>query len=110
MAGAITAAAAWRRTPEGVRLTVKVTPRARMAAVGGVVEAAAGRMALVVKVRAAPAVGEANAAVIAVLAATLGVPRMAVRLAAGAASRLKEIDIAGDARELDARLTALAQG
>ena len=47
------------------------------------------------RVAAPPVEGAANAALIAFLAKTLGVPRSSVTLASGAGARLKLIDIAG---------------
>ena len=58
-------------------------------------------------VRAAPHGGEANEAVIRLLAKTLKVPRMSVRIVSGHASRSKRIEVDGLSRqELLARLTS----
>ena len=65
------------------RLALRVTPGAREEAV----EIADGRLSL--KVRARPADGEANEAVIALLARVLGVPRSSIELLRGATSREK---------------------
>ncbi len=56
---------------------------------------------LKVHVTAAPERGRANDAVVELLARTLGVPRRAVRIAAGAASPLKtvEVDAGEEARK-----------
>ncbi len=51
--------------------------------------------------------GKANAAVIALLAKALGLPRSALTLASGDTSRFKTIAIAGDGPELSARLARL---
>lgn len=48
-----------------------------------------------VRVTAAPTDGKANAAVCALLAKTLGVPKSAVRVQRGAASRAKVVSIEG---------------
>ena len=50
---------------------------------------------LLVRVTAAPAEGKANAAVCALLAKSLGVPKRAVRVERGAASRDKVVSIEG---------------
>lgn len=97
----------WRRTAAGVRLAVHLTPRAGRDALGGVREAAPGRPCLVARVTAPPAGGAANAALIALLAKALGVPKSAVTLTAGATSRLKTLEIAGDPGCLAAALEAL---
>jgi uncharacterized protein YggU (UPF0235/DUF167 family) len=51
--------------------------------------------ALVVRVSARAAGGQATAAALAAVAAPFGVPRSAVTLVAGAASRTKIVDVAG---------------
>lgn len=51
---------------------------------------------LKVQVSAAPERGKANAAVVDVLAAALGIPRGRVRIVAGETSPLKTVEIDGD--------------
>jgi uncharacterized protein (TIGR00251 family) len=80
---------------EGIRLNVRVTPRARKSAVTGLVEGADGRVAIAVKLAAPPVDGAANQALIAFLAAELGVGRSAVQIVSGEKSRLKTVRIAG---------------
>ena len=79
---------------EGVRLNVRVTPRARKSAVTGLVEGAEGRAAIAVKLAAPPVDGAANQALIAFLAVELGVGRSAVQIVSGEKSRLKTVRIA----------------
>ena len=98
----------WGALPAGVRLAVRLTPRADADALGGVREAAPGRLCLLARVTAPPAAGAANAALVALVAKALGVPKSAVRLAAGETSRLKTLEIAGDPARLEAALEALA--
>lgn len=98
----------WSRTATGLRLHVRLTPRAARNALGGVREAAPGRPCLTARVTAPPADGAANAALIALVASALGVAKSAVSLAAGGASRLKTLEIAGDPAALEAALEALA--
>ena len=63
---------------------------------------------LKVRVRARPVEGEANTALIKLLAKTLGVPKSAVTLDRGGQSRTKMISVAGLSDEdLRARLTGL---
>ncbi len=50
---------------------------------------------LKVRVSAAPSDGAANAAVVALIAKALNVPRSAVRIAAGETSRLKRLEVEG---------------
>lgn len=72
----------------GVRITVRVQPRASRAGVEGV-HGDAWR----VRVQAPPADGAANAAVCELLADALRVPRRHVRLVSGSSARLKIIEV-----------------
>jgi uncharacterized protein YggU (UPF0235/DUF167 family) len=67
------------------KLALKVVPRARVEGIEGLDEAGE----LVVKVRAAAEDGKANAAVIALLAAELSIPKGKLQIARGATSRHK---------------------
>jgi hypothetical protein len=97
----------WSRTASGVRLFVHLTPGARANVLSGLREAAPGRPCLLARVTALPAEGAANAALIALVAKALGVPKTAVTLAAGGRSRLKSLEIAGDGAALEAALRRL---
>jgi uncharacterized protein YggU (UPF0235/DUF167 family) len=79
-----------------MRLTVRVTPRAGRDAVEGWAADASGRPLLKVKVRAAPADGQANEAVRRLVASELGLAPSMVRLATGAAARIKGLEIEAD--------------
>jgi uncharacterized protein YggU (UPF0235/DUF167 family) len=73
------------------RLQVRATPKAGR-------DEIAGRRsdgALLVRVTAAPEDGRANAAVCALVAKALGVPKSAVRVARGETSRDKVLEVAG---------------
>jgi len=90
-----------------VRLGLRVTPKAGRDLIEGPETLADGRVVLRVRVAAVPDKGRANAAVIALLAAALGVPRGAITIAAGDTGRLKILAIAGEAAVLGARIDAL---
>jgi uncharacterized protein len=92
---------------DGVRLSVKVRPRAASTGVQGV-EVDGGRAYLVVKVAAPPEGGKANAATIKLLAKCCGVAAGALSLVSGAAGRRKVLDVRGEADILTRRLKALA--
>jgi len=62
-----------------------------------------------VRVRAAPADGEANAALIRLIAKTVGVPPRDVALVSGAMGRLKRLLISGDGPTLLAALEKVAR-
>ncbi len=85
---------------DGVRLRLKVQPRARRNRVGGLVTDADGNQALKVAVTAAPESGAANDAVIALLAKELHLAKSALALVAGASDRRKIIKLAGDPQRL----------
>lgn len=87
-----------------MRLTVRVTPRAGRDAVEGWGQDAAARSFLRLRVRAAPADGEANEAVRRLIASELGLAPSAVRLASGAAARIKTLEIAAEEAWVMARL------
>lgn len=88
-------------------LAVRLTPRSSADRIDGWATDAAGREHLKVRVRAAPVEGEANAALEALLAKALGVPRSAVRVVRGQTARLKQVAVEGlDAGALRARLSA----
>jgi uncharacterized protein len=96
----------WTVTNQGLRLAVRVTPKARREAIGGVVERPDGAR-LDVAVNAPPEDGKANAAVTALLAKALGLAKSDVRVIQGAASRQKLVELAGDSAALAERLDAL---
>ncbi len=91
---------------DGLRLRVHVTPRAGTERIGEVVTD--GRTArLKLSVRAPAHEGEANAAVVALLAGALRLPKSALSVAAGHASREKTIAIRGKAGALAIGIEAL---
>lgn len=80
--------------PRALRLELKVVPGATRNEIAGWL----GRR-LKVRVAAAAEKGRANAELTAFLAARLGLPKAAVRLVGGAASRLKRVEISGLSEE-----------
>lgn len=79
-----------RDAPDGALITIRVIPRAGRTTVAG-----ARGDALLVRLTAAPLEGAANAALVALLADTLQVPRRDVRLTAGERSRSKTVLVRG---------------
>ncbi|HET7714558.1 MAG TPA: DUF167 family protein [Bauldia sp.] len=96
----------YRREAGGVVLTVRVTPRAGRDAIDGIGRLSDGRAAALVRVRALPTEGEANDALVALLAKRLRVPKSALTISGGHRARLKQVRIAGEpdalGREIDA--------
>ncbi len=74
---------------------MRLTPGAAADRIDGWDVGAAGRPVLKVRVRARPVEGEANAALVKLLAKTLGMPKSAVALERGGQSRTKMISLAG---------------
>jgi uncharacterized protein (TIGR00251 family) len=86
--------------PAVLRVRVHVQPRASRSEIVGLHGAA-----LKVRVQAPPVEGAANEALAALLADSLGLPRRAVRVVAGATSRSKTVEIEGTT---EAAIRALA--
>lgn len=78
-----------------MRLTVRVTPRGGRDAIEGWTADEAGRRILKLRVSAAAAEGAANAAVVALVAKALKLPKSAVAIVRGATARVKQLEIEG---------------
>jgi uncharacterized protein YggU (UPF0235/DUF167 family) len=88
----------------GLEVAVRVTPKAARDEVDGAVAVPGERIALAVRVRAAPDRGRANQAALNVLAEAWGVPKSRLSLIRGATSRVKTVLIAGGDHALAATL------
>lgn len=95
---------AWSVLSDGIILNVRLTPKGGRDAIDGVETMADGNAVLKARVRAAPAEGEANAALLRLLAKELDVAPRSVELVAGATARMKRLKITGDAAALGAAL------
>ena len=100
---------AWSIAPDGVVVTVRLTPKGGRDAIDGVETLADGRVVLKARVRAAPSEGEANAALGRILAKALGVPPRDVAIVGGATSRIKRVKILGEANALTEALEKIAR-
>jgi uncharacterized protein (TIGR00251 family) len=98
---------AWSTTAAGVILAVRLTPKGGRDAIEGSERLADGRNVLKVRVRAPATEGEANAALLALIARALRVPPRDVTLVAGATARIKRLSIAGAPGTLVAALEKL---
>ncbi len=96
--------------PEGLRVALKVAPKAACAGISGVEADAGGRARLKVRVTEAPEDGKANAAVIKLLAKAWKLPKGALRVTAGAKDRRKTLLVAGDPDALAAQLRTWLAG
>ena len=97
----------WAVAAGGVTLAVRLTPKGGRDGIDGVEQMADGRAVLKVRVAASPSEGEANDALIRVIAKGLSVPPRDISLAAGATSRIKRLMIVGDPASLIAALEKL---
>ncbi|CAA7619233.1 DUF167 family protein [Magnetospirillum sp. UT-4] len=88
----------------GVRVRVRLTPKAARDRIDGLAADADGAVALKVSVTAVPEDGKANAALIKLLAKEWKVAKSALTLVQGATDRRKVIHVAGDPDELGGRL------
>ena len=84
----------------GVRLRLKVAPKAKRNEIGGWLDEPDGSKALKIAVTAAPEDGKANAAVIALLAKEWGVVKSSISVVAGATDRRKIVEIRGPSAAL----------
>ena len=100
----------WTRTAQGVVLSVRLTPKGGRDSLDGIEPLADGRAVLKARVRAAPTEGEANDALVRLLAKALGVPPRSVEIAGGATSRVKRVSITGDAGALELALEKIVRG
>lgn len=94
----------------GLRLFLRVTPKASRNALTGLAATAEGRTVLKVAVTTVPENGKANEAVIKLLAKGWKLAKSDFTVVAGATDRNKILHVAGDPAELTRRLTdALVQ-
>jgi uncharacterized protein YggU (UPF0235/DUF167 family) len=99
----------WATCPDGLIVTVRLTPRGGRDLIEGVEALADGRCVLKARVRAAATEGEANDALMRLVARAVGVAPRAVSLTAGATARIKRLHIAGEAGTIAAALAHAAE-
>ena len=98
----------WTVVSGGLAVVVRLTPRGGRDAVEGIEMRADGQWVLKARVRAAATEGEANDALIALLAHATGVPPRDVALVSGASARIKRLIIAGHGPTLAAALEKIS--
>jgi uncharacterized protein len=98
------AARPWTVVAGGLSVVIRLTPKGGRDELGGIEQLSDGRSVLKARVRAAPSEGEANAALVALLARSLKVAARDVSLTAGATARIKRLSIAGHGPTLAAAL------
>jgi len=98
----------WNAAPDGVTVSVRLTPKGGRDSIDGTETLSDGRIVLKARVRAAPHEGAANEAMIALLAKSLGVPPRNVAITGGATSRIKRVHVVGNVPALVAALEKFA--
>jgi uncharacterized protein len=90
---------------DGVRLAVRLTPKASAERIVGLADEADGGVVLKVAVTAAPENGKANAALLRLLARVFGLPPRDFSVVRGATDRRKVVAVTGAPAALAARIT-----
>ena len=90
----------------GVRLALRLTPRASKNGVDGILQDADGRPLLKLRLVAPPVDGAANEALIAYLAKALSLRKADITIRSGETSRVKILHLAGDSAALLQKLDA----
>jgi uncharacterized protein (TIGR00251 family) len=98
----------WSFRADGLVLSVRLTPKSSRDEITRVETLSDGRTVLKARVRAVPQDGEANAALVRLLAKALHISASAVRIEAGTSGRLKTLHLQGDAEILAAGLARLS--
>jgi uncharacterized protein YggU (UPF0235/DUF167 family) len=96
--------ACYRAVPDGVIVAVRLTPKAARESLDGVGRLADGSEVAMARVRALPAKGAANGALVTLLAKALKVSRQSVTIVGGAGARLKRVRIVGDPGSLSGKI------
>ena len=91
---------------DGVRLAVRLTPRASRNGLDGIVKGADGRPVVQLRLNAPPVDGAANTALLGFLAEVLKLRKADIAIRSGHTSRLKLIQLTGDPTQILARLEA----
>lgn len=90
----------YRIRPDGIDLSVRLTPKSSTDTIDGFGTQAHGAVHLAARVRAAPEKGAANAALERLIAGRLGLPKSRVAVVGGSTSRLKIVRLQGDPDQL----------
>jgi uncharacterized protein len=99
----------WAESPEGLLVTVRLTPKGGRDSIDGIAQLSDGSMVLKARVAAAPTEGEANDALIRLLARNLHVAPRDVTLVSGATSRIKRMLIRRDPNAVAAALERILE-
>jgi uncharacterized protein len=98
----------WAVTADGLIVAVRLTPKGGRDAIEGIDVLADGRAVLKARVRAVASEGEANTALISLLARAVGLPPRDIVLISGGSARIKRLKIIGGGAALAAALEKAA--
>jgi len=101
---AVDLAQAAKAEAAGVRVAVRITPKARRDGVEGLAETVNGGAEIRVSVTAVPEDGKANRALIKLLSKAWGVPKTAISIVAGETDRHKILSISGEPERILPRI------
>ena len=101
--------APWQLAADGLLLSVRLTPKGGRDAIDGIEQMADGRSVLKVRVRVAAREGEANDALVRLVARSLAIAPRQVSLIAGATARVKRLKIDGSASALAQSLATIVK-
>jgi uncharacterized protein (TIGR00251 family) len=99
----------WVVSTDGVIVAVRLTPKGGRDSIDGIAHLSDGRAVLKARVSAAPSDGEANGALMRLLAQTLRVALRDVTLIGGATSRVKRMLVKGDVHAVVAALEEIRE-
>src|SRR5215472_1586337 len=99
----------WAVSADGLVLTIRLTPKGGRDSIDGIMRLSDRSTVLKARVAAAPTEGEANDALVRLLARKLRVAPRDVTLVGGATSRIKRMLIRGDATAVAAALEELGK-
>jgi uncharacterized protein (TIGR00251 family) len=99
-----------RIAKDGLRVAIRLSPRAKADRLVGIAAAAEGRRILKAAVTAPPESGRANEALLQLLARAWQLPRLRFSIVQGASNRDKTVRVAGDPERLLAKITSVVAG
>ena len=100
----MTTASPWIATADGIMVTVRLMPKGARDIIDGIEQLSDDRAVLRARVRAVPSGGEANTALVLLLAHAVGIAPSRIDLVSGAAGRIKRLKIEGEPTALVAAL------
>ena len=98
------------KTDAGFKVSIRLIPGARKSEIVGIEKNADEKLYLKVKVSAVPEKGKANKALENLMAKCLGLPKSSFEVISGHTSRVKTVLVAGEPKEVQAKLQTFLGG